>query len=59
MNFDLRSTATWPLRTLGLDPGRALENAHPSEAELQRQRAELREQVQRRFPPREARHDRA
>ncbi len=32
---DLRRGAAWPLRRLGLEPGRALANAQPSPAEVQ------------------------
>jgi hypothetical protein len=37
---DLRHGAAWPLRRLGLEPGRALANAQPSPAEVQASRAE-------------------
>jgi len=37
---DLRYGAAWPLRRLGLEPGRALANAQPSPAEVQASRAE-------------------
>jgi len=37
---DRRRGAAWPLRRLGLEPGRALANAQPSPAEVQAGRAE-------------------
>ena len=37
---DLRRGASWPLRLLGLDPGRALTNAQPPPADVQASRAE-------------------
>jgi len=37
---DLRHGAAWPLRRLGLEPGRALANAQPAPAEAQASRAE-------------------
>jgi len=37
---DVRHGAAWPLRRLGLQPGRALANAQPSPAEVQASRAE-------------------
>lgn len=37
---DLRHSAAWPLRRLGLEPGRALANAQTSPAEGQASRAE-------------------
>jgi hypothetical protein len=37
---DLRHIAAWPLRRLGLDPGRALANAQPSPAEVQASQVE-------------------
>ena len=37
---DLWHVAAWPLRRLGLDPGRTLANAQPPPAELQASRAE-------------------
>jgi hypothetical protein len=36
---DLRHGAAWPLRRLGLEPGRALANAQPPPAEVQASRA--------------------
>ncbi len=50
MNIDLGRAAWWPLRTLGLDPGRALANAQLSAAEVQARRDELRAMVMKRFP---------
>ena len=39
---DLRRAMTWPLRPLGLLPGQALHNAHPSDEQIRITRAELR-----------------
>jgi hypothetical protein len=33
-------SAMWPLRSLGLEPGRSLANARPTPEEVQRSRAE-------------------
>jgi hypothetical protein len=33
-------SALWPLRSLGLEPGRSLANARPTPEEVQRSRAE-------------------
>ena len=45
MNISVRSLAFFPLRALGLDPGRALLNAHPSEAQKNSDRVEMRRYV--------------
>jgi hypothetical protein len=37
---DVRRVVMWPLRSVGLDPGRALANAQPSFEERQAQRLE-------------------
>jgi hypothetical protein len=50
MLIDVRRAATWPLRSVGLDPGRALANARPGVAERDAQRRELRTYIQARFP---------
>jgi hypothetical protein len=45
MNISVRSLAFSPLRAIGLDPGRALINAHPGEADKNRDRVEMRRYV--------------
>lgn len=45
MKISVRSIAFFPLRAIGLDPGRALINAHPSEADKNRDRVEMRRYV--------------
>jgi hypothetical protein len=45
MNISVRSLAFFPLRAIGLEPGRALINAHPSEAQKNRDRVEMRRYV--------------
>ena len=45
MNISVRSVALFPLRAIGLDPGRALINARPSEAQKNRDRVEMRRYV--------------
>jgi hypothetical protein len=49
MRIDVGSLLWWPVRSWGLEPGRAVANAQPSEAELEAQRTELRERVIARF----------
>lgn len=49
MRVDMGSVFWWPVRSLGLEPGRALANAQPGEDELEAQRADLRERVIARF----------
>jgi hypothetical protein len=46
--IDLRHVALWPLRSVGLDPGRALANARPSADEREAQRHEQWRYVQER-----------
>ena len=45
MNISVRSVALFPLRAIGLDPGRALINAQPSEAQKNRDRVEMRRYI--------------
>jgi hypothetical protein len=45
MNIGLRRLGFWPLRAVGLDPGRALINAHPSETQKNRDRSEMRRAI--------------
>ena len=45
MKISVRSIAFFPLRAIGLDPGRALINAHPSEADKNRDRVEMRRYI--------------
>jgi hypothetical protein len=45
MSISLRSVAFFPLRAIGLDPGRALMNAHPSEEDTNRDRVEMRRYI--------------
>ena len=46
---DIRRVVTWPLRSVGLEPGRALANAQPSAADRQAQRLEHWAYVRARF----------
>jgi len=41
MNISVRSITFVPLRAIGLDPGRALINAHASEADKNRESVEM------------------
>ena len=45
MKISVRSVAFFPLRAIGLDPGRALINARPSETQKNRDRSELRHAI--------------
>jgi hypothetical protein len=45
MSISVRSVAFLPLRAIGLDPGRALINAHPSNEDTNRDRVEMRRYV--------------
>jgi hypothetical protein len=47
---DLRHGAAWPLRRLGLEPGRALANAQPSPAAVQASRVEQLAYIQAAYP---------
>jgi hypothetical protein len=47
---DLRHGAAWPLRRLGLEPGRALANAQPAPAEAQAGRVEQLAYIQAALP---------
>jgi hypothetical protein len=49
---DLRRVAAWPLRRLGLEPGRALTNAQPPPAQVQARRAEQLAHIQAAHPAR-------
>jgi hypothetical protein len=51
---DLRRVVLWPLRSFGLEPGRALINAQPSPQERRAQRLEQWAYVQARFGDRSA-----
>ncbi|HEX3335623.1 MAG TPA: hypothetical protein VHS54_04130 [Jatrophihabitans sp.] len=46
---DIQRVVTWPLRSVGLDPGRALANAQPSPDERHARRMEQWEYVRSRF----------
>jgi hypothetical protein len=45
MSISVRSVAFFPLRAIGLDAGRALINAHPSEEDTNRDRVEMRRYI--------------
>ena len=45
MHNSVRSIAFFPLRAFGLDSGRALINAHPSEEDKNRDRIEMRRYI--------------
>ena len=45
MKISVRSIAFFPLRAIGLDPGRALINAHPSERQKNHDRSEMRRAI--------------
>ncbi len=40
MHINLHEAALWPLRSLGLDPGRAVVNARPTPEQVRARRAE-------------------
>jgi hypothetical protein len=48
---DIRRVVMWPLRSVGLDPGRALSNAQPSPAERNAWRLEQRAYIRSVQPP--------
>ena len=45
MKISVRSIAFFPLRAIGLDPGRALINARPSETQKNHDRSEMRRAI--------------
>jgi hypothetical protein len=45
MKIGIRRVGFWPLRTVGLDPGRALINAQPGKAQKNRDRFEMRRDI--------------
>ena len=45
MKISVRSVAFFPLRAIGLEPGRALINARPSERQKNQDRSEMRRAV--------------
>jgi hypothetical protein len=48
---DVRRVVTWPFRSVGLDPGRALTNAQPTPDARQTQRLEQWVYIRARFDP--------
>jgi hypothetical protein len=49
MHLSFQQAALWPLRPLGLNPGRAIQNANPTAEQAQARRAEQHAYIAARF----------